>query len=249
MQGFVSSPAGWANAAYALSELHACPTPMRNLCIRPNLHPSSLAGGKLWYHSPLLNSNRRMRTSKSISPTMCTESKRDSSSEQLPDDFFDLYSDLSRNKWDSSAVQASFLPRRGVLISSFATLLVFGFASLPHPPAYSQSQAATSTVIGHGAGAQTKAGKNRAWAELSKQEQDAARFLGFDGDSWDTDNKVYIDRLLWEQLSPAQRKAAKTLAFNKKTWNDEGETFLPYDLNLNHFDPERIIDTNRWFSA
>jgi hypothetical protein len=117
----------------------------------------------------------------------------------------------------------NLIQRRDLLFPSIVALVfISNFASLPTLqtlPAFSQSQ---STVVGHGAGAQTKVGKNRLWSELSDSERKAASFLGFDAESWDTDNKVYIDRLTWEELSPAQRKAAKALSFNKKTWNDEG---------------------------
>ena len=106
--------------------------------------------------------------------------------------------------------------------------MLLSFVTSPNQLAYSQSEynkTNSPNVIGHGAGAQTKVGKNRAWSDLSETEREAARFLGFDAESWDTDSKVYIDRLTWEELSPAQRKAAKTLSFNKKTWNDDGKPY------------------------
>jgi len=116
----------------------------------------------------------------------------------------------------------NMIRRRDLFFPSVAALvLITNFASLQTLPAFSQSQRVESTVVGHGAGAQTKVGKNRLWSELTDSERKAASFLGFDAESWDTDNKVYIDRLTWDELSPAQRKAAKTLSFNKKTWNDE----------------------------
>ncbi len=118
----------------------------------------------------------------------------------------------------------NLMKRRDIFLPSVAALaLIVNFASLQSLPAFSQSQRVESTVVGHGAGAQTKVGKNRLWSELNDSERKAASFLGFDAESWDTDNKVYIDRLTWDELSPAQRKAAKTLSFNKKTWNDEGK--------------------------
>lgn len=219
-----ASDATFASTVQSCSLFNTCPISLRNLDSIQNLSPC-FAGTKQWYRyqPPLLNTFGKCKIRRSTSLRMCGERRHRLSADNKPYDYLDLQDSFYPSNFDDSLAPQKLFLRRDVLISSLAALSFLGFATSSNPPAYSQSQAgSTVTVIGHGAGAQTKVGKNRAWADLSVQEQDAAQFLGFDGESWDTDNKVYIDRLTWEQLSPSQRKAAKTLKFNKKTWNDEG---------------------------
>ena len=112
----------------------------------------------------------------------------------------------------------SFLITVGLVV---LLILCVQYAVHNSPAVFSPGQGAESRVIGHGKGAMNKQGKNREWASLNENERKAATFLGFDAESWDTDNKVYIDRLTWDELSSAQKQAAKELSFRKSSWNED----------------------------
>ena len=185
-----------------------------------------ISGNRLWFASPATPSFEDMsaRARKTAIVKGCNRGWEASDSWKSEANFVD---DNKRMPLLFSRSAVPLLQRRGFLVSS-AALMLLSFVTSPNQLAYSQSEynkTNSPNVIGHGAGAQTKVGKNRAWSDLSETEREAARFLGFDAESWDTDSKVYIDRLTWEELSPAQRKAAKTLSFNKKTWNDDGKPY------------------------
>ena len=65
-------------------------------------------------------------------------------------------------------------------------------------------------------------GKDKgSWSELTKEEQSAARGLGYDATSWDAGMTPEVCNSVWRSLAPALQRAAGVLGYTAADWNDE----------------------------
>ena len=67
----------------------------------------------------------------------------------------------------------------------------------------------------------TTLGKDKAWAEMTEAEQEAARELGWIEASWDGGEVTQACSWMWAALPPPQRTAAVTLGYAEAAWNAE----------------------------
>ena len=67
----------------------------------------------------------------------------------------------------------------------------------------------------------TTLGKDKAWAEMTEAEQEAARELGWIEASWDGGEGTQACSWMWAALPPPQRTAAVTLGYAEAAWNAE----------------------------
>merc|ERR1719343_17066 len=62
---------------------------------------------------------------------------------------------------------------------------------------------------------------NKHWIDLDEFEKDAARRLGWDQHSWDSQQVIPVMNQNWQQLSLDQRHNAEILGFTEKTWHSK----------------------------
>ena len=55
--------------------------------------------------------------------------------------------------------------------------------------------------------------------DLTTQQQDAARTLGYDKRKWDKDASVPSDEKAWHELASAEQQAASILGYTEQSWD------------------------------
>ena len=79
-----------------------------------------------------------------------------------------------------------------VIMLSLLLLLQTPIVSFAHP---------VEGWPGHARGIVDQDGRHPQWEELTTTEQEAAKKLGYDLNSWNSDGIVKVDRLKWKELS------------------------------------------------
>jgi len=59
-----------------------------------------------------------------------------------------------------------------------------------------------------------------AWRDLTDEQRDAARVLGYNRKRWDRDAHVDADDKDWDELKPEEREAARVLGYKQASWDE-----------------------------
>jgi len=63
--------------------------------------------------------------------------------------------------------------------------------------------------------------EDKKWDELSSEEKDGARKLGYGKQKWDGDDWVASEGKKWEELDQAEQEGAAALGWNQASWNED----------------------------
>ena len=74
---------------------------------------------------------------------------------------------------------------------------------------------------------------NLDWKELSEEQQEAAKSLGYTQEIWDGSGTIPVEDKDWQELSADEQAAAEKLGYDQKSWNssDKAEDLDWDDLN------------------
>ena len=61
------------------------------------------------------------------------------------------------------------------------------------------------------------------WGDMTEEQRQAARVLGYNKKAWNKDKKVPADDKGWDELTPEERQAASLLGYTKQLWDVEDE--------------------------
>ncbi len=101
----------------------------------------------------------------------------------------------------------------------------------------------------------------KAWNELTEDEQRAAALLGFDHKKWDMDGDTHIssnykyESYEWRDLPNEVKKAALAIGYTESIWNNDGELPLKRtewsELTLEQKESAHVVgyDQRRWDNA
>lgn len=71
------------------------------------------------------------------------------------------------------------------------------------------------------------------WKELTDEQQEAAKSLGYTLEIWDGSGTIPLEEKDWQELSADEQHAAEKLGYNRKSWNssDKADDLDWDDLN------------------
>lgn len=65
----------------------------------------------------------------------------------------------------------------------------------------------------------TRIADNLDWKELSEEQLEAAKSLGYTQEVWDGNGTIPLENKGWQELSADEQAAAKTLGYDQQSWN------------------------------
>lgn len=78
---------------------------------------------------------------------------------------------------------------------------------------------------------------NLDWKELSEEQLEAAKSLGYTQEIWDGNGTIPLENKGWQELSADEQAAAKKLGYDQKSWNGSGNVD---DLDWDDLNDEQL---------